>query len=105
MHGGVAKTSCYQKVVRAKIVSMAADGILNQDIAKASCVSRPTVQLWRKRFLTLCLTGLEKVAPTAGLKAESVSKKDLSGGRSYIAYYTIMRGPILDGEEVITFDK
>ena len=45
---------------------MAADGILSQDIAKKLHVSRPTVQLWRQRFLSLRLTGLEKDAPRPG---------------------------------------
>jgi len=47
---------------------MAADGIPSQDIAKALSVSRPTVQLWRERFLALRLTGLEKDAPRPGRK-------------------------------------
>ncbi len=45
---------------------MAADGALNQTIAEALGVSRPTVQLWRDRFLALRLTGLEKDAPRPG---------------------------------------
>jgi transposase len=45
---------------------MAADGIASQDIAKALSVSRPTVQLWRQRFLALRLPGLEKDAPRPG---------------------------------------
>jgi transposase len=45
---------------------MVADGVLNQDIANALSVSRPTVQLWRERFLALRLTGLEKDAPRPG---------------------------------------
>ena len=45
---------------------MAADEILNQDIAEKLQISRPTVQLWRQRFLSLRLTGLEKDAPRPG---------------------------------------
>jgi transposase len=45
---------------------MAADGALNQDIAQALDISRPTVQLWRERFLALRLPGLEKDAPRPG---------------------------------------
>ena len=56
----------FRLVQRAKIVCMAADGILSQDIAKKLHVSRPTVQLWRQRFLSLRLTGLEKDAPRPG---------------------------------------
>ena len=40
---------------------MAADGISNQDIAKTLGISRPTVQLWRERFLALRAAGLEMV--------------------------------------------
>lgn len=53
-------------VQRAQIVRMAADGVLNQDIAQILKVSRPTVQLWRQRFLALRLPGLEKDAPRPG---------------------------------------
>src|SRR5688572_14623324 len=53
-------------VQRAQIIQMAADGIQSQDIAHALQVSRPTVQLWRQRFLALRLEGLEKDAPRPG---------------------------------------
>jgi len=53
-------------VQRARIIQMAADGALNQTIAEALAVSRPTVQLWRDRFLALRLPGLEKDAPRPG---------------------------------------
>jgi len=56
----------YRQVVRARIVTLAADGVDNQDIAAALSVSRPTVQLWRERFLALRLPGLEKDAPRPG---------------------------------------
>jgi transposase len=56
-----------QRVVeRARIVLRAAEGITNQEIARALGVSRPTVQLWRQRFLALRLAGLEKDAPRPG---------------------------------------
>jgi transposase len=45
---------------------MAAAGALNHDIARELHISRPTVQLWRERFLALRLIGLEKDAPRAG---------------------------------------
>jgi transposase len=45
---------------------MAADGLLSQQIARRLKVSRPTVQLWRQRFLALRLPGLEKDAPRRG---------------------------------------
>jgi transposase len=53
-------------VQRATIVQMAADGTLSQDIARELNISRPTVQLWRERFLALRLAGLEKDAPRPG---------------------------------------
>ena len=53
-------------VQRARIIQMAADGMLSQDIARELRISRPTVQLWRQRFLALRLVGLEKDAPRPG---------------------------------------
>lgn len=53
-------------VQRAQIILMAASGVLNQDIAVKLGTTRPTVQLWRDRFLALRLTGLEKDAPRPG---------------------------------------
>jgi len=53
-------------VQRAQIILMAADGTENQEIAQKMSVSRPTVQLWRQRFLALRLPGLEKDAPRPG---------------------------------------
>jgi transposase-like protein len=45
---------------RARIVTMAANGVPSQHIAQQLALSRPTVQLWRERFLALRLEGLEK---------------------------------------------
>jgi transposase len=53
-------------VLRAHIIQMAAKGALNHEIAEALNISRPTVQLWRDRFLALRLAGLEKDAPRPG---------------------------------------
>jgi transposase len=53
-------------IERARIIQMAANGMQSQKIAKELGVSRPTVQLWRQRFLGLRLTGLEKDAPRPG---------------------------------------
>src|SRR3972149_1624318 len=53
-------------VQRAQIVQMAANGGLNQDIARELEISRPTVQLWRGRFLAHRLAGLEQDAPRPG---------------------------------------
>lgn len=54
---------------------MAADGILSQDIARELRISRPTVQLWRQRFLSLRLPGLEKDAPRPGRKPRIQQQK------------------------------
>lgn len=53
-------------VQRARIIQMAADGILSQHIAQKLSISRPTVQLWRQRFLALRCAGLEQDAPRSG---------------------------------------
>ena len=65
-------------VQRAQIILMAANGMLNQDIAAKLGTTRPTVQLWRDRFLALRLAGLKKDAPRSGrlpsISAEKVAK-------------------------------
>ncbi len=53
-------------IQRAQIIRLAAQGIFNHDIAKRLNISRPTVQLWRERFLAFRLSGLEKDAPRPG---------------------------------------
>lgn len=53
-------------VQRARIIQLAAQGIFNHDIARQLKTSRPTVQLWRERFLSFRLAGLEKDAPRPG---------------------------------------
>ena len=53
-------------IQRAQIIQLASQGVLNHDIAKRLNISRPTVQLWRERFLALRLAGLEKDAPRPG---------------------------------------
>ena len=60
------RTLSARLVERAQIVQMAAIGVQSQKIARALGVSRPTVQLWRQRFLGLRLAGLEKDAPRPG---------------------------------------
>jgi len=62
-------------VQRARIVSMAATGVTNQDIARWLRVSRPTVQLWRERFLALRLGGLERDAPRPGRRPRLSARK------------------------------
>ena len=53
-------------VQRAKVIQLSAKGVFNHDIAEQLDISRPTVQLWRERFLALRLSGLEKDAPRPG---------------------------------------
>ena len=62
-------------VQRAKIIQLAAQGIFNHDIASRLGISRPTVQLWRERFLSFCLQGLEKDAPRPGRLPRISQKK------------------------------
>ncbi len=63
---GRSRTLPLRQVQRAQIVQLAAAGMDSQDIATALGVSRPTVQLWRQRFLALRVRGLEKDAPRPG---------------------------------------
>jgi len=62
-------------VMRAQIIRLAAEGVFSHEIAHALGVSRPTVQLWRERFLALRLAGLEKDAPRPGRKPRISQKK------------------------------
>ena len=55
-----------RQVQRARIIQCAATGVDSQEIARLLGVSRPTVQLWRQRFLALRLAGLEQDAPRPG---------------------------------------
>ena len=70
-----ARSKPFRIVQRAKIIQMAANGILSRDIAKKLHISRPTVQLWRQRFLSLRLVGLEKDAPRPGRLPKIPQKK------------------------------
>jgi len=65
----------FRLVQRAQIIRMATDGVLSQDIAQKLKISRPTVQLWRQRFLALRLPGLEKDAPRPGRIAKISPQK------------------------------
>jgi transposase len=62
-------------VQRARIIQMAAQGIPSQEIARRLRTSRPTVQLWRQRFLALRLPGLKKDAPRPGRIPKISGKK------------------------------
>ncbi|MGH7148381.1 MAG: IS630 family transposase [Gammaproteobacteria bacterium] len=61
-----AKSRPLRIVQRARIITLAAEGVTSQDIARHLELSRPTVQLWRERFLALRVAGLEKDAPRPG---------------------------------------
>jgi transposase len=63
---GRSRTLPVRQVQRARIIQRAAQGDQSQVIARELGVSRPTVQLWRQRFLALRLAGLEKDAPRPG---------------------------------------
>ncbi|MFH1379762.1 MAG: IS630 family transposase [bacterium] len=60
---------------RAQIIQLTAQGIFNHDIANRLGISRPTVQLWRERFLAFRLSGLEKDAPRPGRLPKIQCKK------------------------------
>jgi transposase len=48
---------------RARIVLLAAEGLPNYEIAERVGVTRPTVNLWRNRYATRGLAGLDGVRP------------------------------------------
>lgn len=48
----------YFEVVRAKMILMAAEGMANDDIARALCTRREVVSQWRKRFFEERMAGL-----------------------------------------------
>ena len=53
-------------VLRAKIVLLAAEGMMNKDIAVELTTAPKTVSLWRTRFAGHRLPGIEKDAPRGG---------------------------------------
>jgi transposase len=65
-------------VQRARIIQMAANSFENQEIATSLNISRPTVQLWRERFLALRIPGLGKDAPRPGRIPKVSHKKVMS---------------------------
>src|SRR3990167_6500990 len=71
-------------IQRAQIICLAADGVLSQDIAQKLQTSRPTIQLWRQRFLSLRLDGLKKDAPVqADFRESHNAKSTLSSKRLF----------------------
>jgi transposase len=61
-----ARSQPLRVIQRAQIILLAAAGVESQQIAHQVGTSRPTVQLWRERFLALRTAGLEKDAPRPG---------------------------------------
>ncbi|SRR5258705_11341215 len=55
----------YFQVVRAKMILLAAQGLSNDQIANRLSTRREVVSLWRKRFFTERLSGLEEL-PRSG---------------------------------------
>jgi DNA-binding CsgD family transcriptional regulator len=55
-------TSPYFQVQRAKMILMAAEGLSNDEIARRLDTRRDVVSMWRKRFFTERLAGLEERA-------------------------------------------
>lgn len=51
----------YFHVVRAKMILLASEGLTNQQIAQRLDTRREVVSLWRKRFFTERLRGLEEL--------------------------------------------
>jgi hypothetical protein len=50
----------YFQVQRAKMILLAAEGCSNDEIAKRLATRRDVVSMWRKRFFTERLAGLEE---------------------------------------------
>ena len=63
------RTAPARLVTRARIVLLAADGFQNQAIAQKLELNRITVRLWRERFATLRVPGLERDRQGRGRKA------------------------------------
>lgn len=57
-----------RQVLRAKIVLLAAAGLMNMEIAKQLGTAKKTVSLWRTRFAEQRLAGIERDAPRPGRK-------------------------------------
>ena len=57
-----------RQVLRARIVLLAAEGLMNQEIAEQLRTAKKTVSLWRTRFADRRLAGIERDAPRPGRK-------------------------------------
>jgi transposase len=60
------RTVSVRFALRARMILLAGDGVLNQEIARTVGVRRQAVALWRNRFLDLGLEGIAKDAPRGG---------------------------------------
>jgi transposase len=58
-----------RQVLRARIVLLAADGLMNMEIAERLGTAKKTVSLWRTRFAERRLEGIERDATRPGRKA------------------------------------
>ncbi len=63
-----------RRALRAKIVLMAADGMMNKDIQAALATDAQTVKRWRNRFAEQGLEGMIKDAPRGGRKPAAREK-------------------------------
>jgi DNA-binding CsgD family transcriptional regulator len=54
----------YSKVIRAKMILLAAQGLTNHEIAERLATRREVVSRWRKRFFEKRLAGLETAVRT-----------------------------------------
>jgi len=70
-----------RQVLQANIVLLAADGLMNMQIAERLKTAKKTVSLWRTRFAEQGLAGIERDAPRPGRKPairQSVFRKLLA---------------------------
>jgi transposase len=70
-----ARTSPQRIVMRARIVLLASQGVANRRIAREVGTSRPTVVLWRNRFVAGGVAALMEDAPGRGRPASISSAK------------------------------
>lgn len=63
-------TPAYRKVLRAKVLLWAADGVGNEEIARRSGVDSDAVRRWRNRFTETGVAGVGKIAKGRGRKPQ-----------------------------------
>ncbi len=74
-HWVKARTTPQRMVFRARICLLAADGVSNNAITKHIKTSRPTVVLWRERFLEKGVLGISEDAPHGPSSRRLASEK------------------------------